>query len=167
MAITSAYPDLLLIYPIGIIKVIHCLNDLQILIFFFEGKIDIWRKPTLEGKGPDQLGRSKRNFSKIMKFLHEWDPVKLLLFFLFSATSLLGCLPREQLRVTRQPWVLVNQWECFLHFMETIPLALCIKQVSRANQPTKCKLLYPFSAGECLGLILWLILCLWVYLWLS
>jgi len=94
---------LALIYPVGIIKVLHYLNDLQIQILFFEVKIDIWSKPTLEGKGTNPLERSKGSPSKIMKIQHEWDPVMMLFLFhharVFSAAWLLGFLPRELLQL--------------------------------------------------------------------
>jgi len=131
--------------------VIHCLNNLHILIFFFEGKIDIWRKPTQEGEGPEQLGRSKRNSKKIMKFLHEWDLVKLLLFFLclgvFSATSLIGCLPRELLLMTRLLGRLFNQWDSFLHLVESLLL----------DQGLKCLFYWALFSNQpnCLMLFSW------------
>jgi len=86
---------------------------------------------------------------KIIEKLCEWDPVNDAAVFPLSggllSFSLLGCLPREQLGVSRQPWGLIIQWRDFLHFMETLSLALGIKQFSRAFHPTKCKLLFTFQ----------------------
>jgi len=61
-------------YSVWIIKLVHCLNDLQIQIFFLQGKIHTWKKPSLKGKGPDQLEGRKSHSDKIIRKLHEGDP---------------------------------------------------------------------------------------------
>jgi len=55
--------------------VIHCLNDLQIVILFLEGKLDFWKKPTLEGIETISLGGSKGSPNNIMLFSARVGPV--------------------------------------------------------------------------------------------
>ena len=103
-AFTPAYPVLLPNYAVWNIKLDHCLNDLQIQILFFEDKIDILRKPPCEGKLQYQLGRGKNHSDKISDKAVRIGPGAMMLLFsmkVSSASSLLGCLPRELLVMTR------------------------------------------------------------------
>jgi len=110
---TPTYPVLLPNYPIWNIKLVHCLNDLQIKIFFLEDKINIWRKPHCKEKywliskeGEINLTNQRQNCA---------NGTRVMMLFAFlrpkvsSAGPLLGCLPRELLDVTRLLWGLFNQ----------------------------------------------------------
>jgi len=132
--------------------VFHCLNDLQILIFFFGGKLDIRRKPTLQGNGTNSLGESKGSPNNIMLSSTQVGTGDHVVsfpsckgFLSWLATWLLAWGP------ARATLVLVPTIRVFLHPKKSFPLDPMQKSMWLCFSANKSLVLSCFSAGYASG----------------
>jgi len=77
-----------------------------------------------------------------------WDPGNDVVVFLcpkvFSVGPLFGCMPRELLMMIRLPGRLFNQWDSFLHSMESLLLDHGLKHFCCALSSNQRSVLYAF-----------------------